>query len=127
MKKLTCRNYNKNNLRKLAVVQCIPSDLHASKDPRDYCISTLKESGIVDSIVLAVPLIEEHSVFDELGKKWGVDVYYGSWYNIVERICNASEKYNPDIIVRCLLRRFYLDTNLVKSMINKINEGYDYI
>ena len=56
-----------------------------------------------------------------------MDVYYGSPYNVIERICNASEKYNPDIVVRCLLRRFYLDTNLVKSMINKINEGYDYI
>lgn len=109
----------------LTVIQCTADEVH-STDPNDYCITPLQNSKIFDAIVLAVPKIGNFSIFDKLAKKWKVDVYYGSKYNVAERVHNASKKYFPDIVVRVLLRRFYVDLNLIKVMINAL-DGYDYV
>ena len=41
--------------------------------------------------------------------------------------CVLSLKVEPDIVVRVLLRRFYIDMDLTNSIILKLQEGYDYI
>ena len=110
----------------LAVIQCIAEDVHSS-NPDNYCISPLKKADFIDNIVLAVPKLGNFSIFDTLSKKWQVDVFYGSNYNVADRIYNASKKYSPDLVIRVLLRRFYIDLDLVKIMISKIKEGYDYV
>ncbi len=46
---------------------------------------------------------------------------------MAERIYNASKNFEPDIVVRVLLRRFYIDMDLINSLILKLQEGYDYI
>lgn len=110
----------------LVVIQCIAEDVHSS-NPDDYCISPLKKADFIDNIVLAVPKLGNFSIFNRLSKKWQVDVFYGSNYNVAERVYNASKKYSPDLVIRVLLRRFYIDLDLVKTMISKIKEGYDYV
>ena len=113
-------------MKVLCIIQCTPSDLYESIDPDDYCISALKQSNIFDNITLAVAKLNNYSVFDELSKEWGVDVYYGSSHNVAERLYSASVKYNTDVVVRVLLKRFYIDIDLVKTMIDSLN-GYDYV
>jgi spore coat polysaccharide biosynthesis protein SpsF (cytidylyltransferase family) len=113
-------------LKILAVIQCIAEDVHSS-NPDNYCISPLKKADFIDNIVLAVPKLGNFSIFDKLTKKWQVDVFYGSNYNVADRIYNASKKYSPDLVIRVLLRRFYIDLDLVKTMISKIKKGYDYV
>ena len=54
-------------------------------------------------------------------------MFFGSNYNVAERIYNASKNFEPDIVVRVLLRRFYIDMDLINSLILKLQEGYDYI
>lgn len=110
----------------LAVIQCTSEDI-ISTDPDDTCISALKESELFDDIVLAVPKLGNYSIFEGLSKKWNVDLLFGSNYNVAERIYNASKRFEPDIIVRVLLRRFYVDMDLINSLILKLQEGYDYI
>ena len=110
----------------LAVVQCISEDV-ISTNPSDTCIYALKKSELFDDIILAVPKLGNYSIFEGLSKKWNVDVFFGSNYNVAERIYNASKNFEPDIIVRVLLRRFYIDMDLINSLILKLQEGYDYI
>ena len=110
----------------LAVIQCTSGDV-TSTNPDDTCISTLKKSELFDDIVLVVPKLGNYSIFEGLSKKWNVNVFFGSNYNVAERIYNASKNFEPDIVVRVLLRRFYVDVNLINSLILKLQEGYDYI
>ena len=110
----------------LAVIQCTSEDV-ISTNPDDTCISILKKSELFDDIVLAVPKLGNYSIFERLSKKWNVNVFFGSNYNVAERIYNASKSFEPDIVVRVLLRRFYVDMDLTNSLILKLQEGYDYI
>ena len=110
----------------LAVVQCTSEDV-TSTNPEDTCISALKKSKLFDDIVLAIPKLGNYSIFEELSKKWNVSIFFGSNYNVAERIYNASKNFEPDIVVRVLLRRFYIDMDLINSLILKLQEGYDYI
>ena len=110
----------------LAVIQCTSEDI-ISTDPNDTCISALKKSELFDDIVLVVPKLGNYSIFEGLSKKWNVDMFFGSNYNVAERIYNASKNFEPDIVVRVLLRRFYIDMDLINSLILKLQEGYDYI
>ena len=110
----------------LAVVQCTSEDV-ISTNPEDTCISALKKSKLFDDIVLAIPKLSNYSIFEELSKKWNVSVFFGSNYNVAVRIYNASKNFEPDIVVRVLLRRFYIDMDLINSLILKLQEGYDYI
>jgi len=113
-------------LKILAVIQCTSEDV-ISTNPNDTCISALKKSELFDDIVLAVPKLGNYSIFEGLSKKWNVDMFFGSNYNVAERIYNASKNFEPDIVVRVLLRRFYIDMDLINSLILKLQEGYDYI
>jgi len=113
-------------LKILAVIQCTSEDI-ISTNPDDTCISVLKKSELFDDIVLAVPKLGNYSIFERLSKKWNVNVFFGSNYNVAERIYNASKSFEPDIVVRVLLRRFYVDMDLTNSLILKLQEGYDYI
>tara|TARA_B100001179_G_scaffold216465_1_gene187519 strand:- start:303 stop:1457 length:1155 start_codon:yes stop_codon:yes gene_type:complete len=113
-------------LKILAVVQCTSEDV-ISTNPEDTCISALKKSKLFDDIVLAIPKLSNYSIFEELSKKWNVSIFFGSNYNVAERIYNASKNFEPDIVVRVLLRRFYIDMDLINSLILKLQEGYDYI
>ena len=110
----------------LAVIQCTSEDV-ISTNPNDTCISALKKSELFDNIVLVVPKLGNYSIFEVLSKKWNVDVFFGSNYNVAERIHNASKNFEPDIVARVLLRRFYIDMDLINSLILKLQEGYDYI
>ena len=110
----------------MAVIQCTADDV-TSDNPDDTCITSLKDSGLIDNIVLAVPKLGNYKVFSELSKKWNVDLYFGSNYNVAERIYNAAKPFSPIIIIRVLLRRFYIDMDLVSTMILKLKEGFDYI
>lgn len=111
----------------LAIIQCTASDLYESINPDDYCVSALKESGMFEHIILAVPKIGNYKIFNALSKLWDVDVYFGENYNVAERLYNASRRYNPYIVARVLLKRFYIDFDLVEHMIKKLCQGYDYI
>ncbi len=110
----------------VCVVQCIASDLYDSRDSEDYVIGIAKKSNLFDRIVIAVPDVKESDIFVPLAKTWGVDLYKGSVNDITLRFLGAVG--DADIIARVLLKRSYLDINLVSEMINMIKEKkVDYI
>ena len=115
------------DLNIIAVIQCTPDDLFDSRDPNDYCISALKQSKIFSRIILAVPKLDNYKIFEDLAKEWGIDIFYGSNYNVAERLYNAAKPFSPDIVVRVLLKAFFIDMELVKKMINELKNDIDYV
>lgn len=59
-------------------------------------------------------------------QRFGIRVFEGSDLNVAKRILRAAQLYEADIIVRVLLRQFYLDLEQVGNQIqNFINKGSD--
>lgn len=114
-------------LKSVAVIQCTADDLYNSNDPNIYCIAALKESELFDDIIIASPRLGDYKKIIKIAKKWNIPCYFGSSYNVAERLYNATKKLDPHVITRVLLKRFYIDLDLVQEMIHKVNEGYDYI
>lgn len=109
-------------------MQCTADDLYASRNAEDYCIDVCHRSGLFDCIVLAVPDQEESRAFDELVKPWQVELVKGPVFNVADRILLAMHGYDLDVAARILLRRFYLDSELVSEMIALLlSEGADYV
>lgn len=110
-----------------AVIQCTVSDLYDDFDQELYSVKILKEADFIDKIVLAVPKLNNYRVFDSVSADWGVDLYYGSDFDVCERIINAVKSSGPDVVVRTLLKRFYTDMDLVRRMVDLVREGCDYV
>lgn len=122
------KNQRINRPRVGAIVQCTASDLYSSRDPEDYCIHVAKNCGFFDDVALAVPDVPESSVYDGLARQWGVKLVKGSNFNVADRMLKAAQALEVDIVVRLLLRRFYLDTDLVAQMVEQLVEsGADYV
>ncbi len=121
--------YNrKDSLKRcVAVVQCTKGDLYESIDPSDYCISVLKESGLFHTIVMAMPDTDRSEEINRLAEEWGVEIYHGSEFNIAKRLYDAAVPYRPDVVVRVLLKRFYMDMELVEEMMRTVAAGYDCV
>ncbi len=109
-------------------VQCNASNLYDSKDQNNYVIGVAKRTKIFDDIVLTVPDEKENYIFEDLSKKWEVNLYKGSVYNVCDRLNKAAKLYQADIIIRVLLKRFYLDTKIISNMIQLLaDKKADYI
>ncbi len=115
----------KINEKIVAVIQCTSSDFYESLDENDYCISKLKESNLFNSIILVMPNLEESYQYSRHADLWGVNIYFGDIWDVSIRIFEGVQYLNPDIIVRVLLKRFYLDIELIKKQIEFIKNGAD--
>ena len=113
-------SFNQSNIRVGALIQCTAGDLYASRDPYDYSVGVAKECGLFDEVILAVPHTSDSAVFDDVTKEWKVKLVKDSEFNVAERMLQAAEFGNVDIIVRLLLRRFYMDTDLVRDLISML-------
>lgn len=113
--------------KNLCVLQFHYTDLMPLLD--DYnCISKLQESGIFDDIVLAVADIQENQILIDYAKKWEVDIHFGSVDNVHLRFMEIIEKYNADIILRVLPQWYFIDVDLIESMVDFLKDNKaDYL
>ncbi len=111
-----------------AIVQCTPADLVNSRDPDDYVIGKCLEAGFIDEVVLACPDGADAVSLEQAAETWGVQIYKGSDMNVAARLLGAAQSVNATIIVRVLLRQFYLDVEQLDRMVTllKTNRA-DYI
>jgi 2-polyprenyl-3-methyl-5-hydroxy-6-metoxy-1,4-benzoquinol methylase len=113
-------------MKTVCVVQCTAGDLYADKDPDKYVIGIARKCRLFDRIVLAVPDLEASRIFEQLATSWQVDLHLGSVNDITERILAACGE--AELIARVLLKRSYLDTELVSEMIEIARrERVDYV
>jgi len=91
-------------------------------------VEKIKQSGIFDDVVIAAADIPENRLLEEYSAFWNVDIRYGSIKNITERIKDIANTLQAKTILRALVHWFFIDVDLVKKMINKLeSNGSDYL
>jgi len=116
----------------IAVIQCTAADLCASTDPADYVVGPLQASGLFDRIVIASPALGDMPRLQAQAANWDIPAYFGHDYDVGQRLLAACALVAPGlpahaIVVRVILRRFYIDLALVRRMIEMIEAGSDYV
>ena len=109
-------------MKTACVIQCTASDLYPSRDPNDYVIGVARNCGLFDRVILAVPDVQESRIFEDLAAQWEVELCFGPVNDVTKRILAAAGQ--ADLIARVLLKRSYMDENLVAEMID-ILKGHD--
>ncbi len=111
----------------IAVIQAHYTDLLPNDTAADhYVIAKLRESHRIDRIVIAVPDMPANAALASVAAAWGVDLFLGSEYDVIDRLIGAAEfaGAGPDaVIVRVLMNRFYLDTALVDRQIDLLRSS----
>jgi spore coat polysaccharide biosynthesis protein SpsF (cytidylyltransferase family) len=111
----------------IAVIQAHYTDLLPNDTAADhYVIAKLRASRRIDRIVIAVPDMPASRALVPVAAAWGVDLFLGSEYDVIDRLIGAAEFAGaaPDaVIVRVLLNRFYLDTALVDRQIDLLRSS----
>ncbi len=111
-----------------AIIQCTAADLVNSRDPNDYVIGKCLEAGFIDEIVIACPDDLGAVSLEKAAETWGVQIYKGSDMNVASRLLGAAQMVSAKIIVRLLLRQFYLDVEQVERMVALLKaKQADYI
>jgi spore coat polysaccharide biosynthesis protein SpsF (cytidylyltransferase family) len=106
----------------VAIVQANHTDLLPGDSRADhYVIAKLRESRRIDRIVVAAPATPGNRQFEPIAREWGVDLFLGAEYDVIERMLGAAEfvDASPDaVLARVLMNRFYLDAALVDRQID---------
>ncbi len=111
-----------------AIIQCTPADLVNSHDPDDYVIGKCLEAEFIDEVVIACPDDPESVSLEQAAATWGVQLYKGSDMNVAARLLGAAHSVNATIVVRVLLRQFYLDVEQLERMVALLKaKQADYI
>jgi SAM-dependent methyltransferase len=114
--------------RTLAVIQAHHTDLlPGDRDPAHYSIAPLQKTRGIDRIVIAAADVPQNRPFAQIAPAWGVDVFFGSEIDIVDRTLRAAESLGAArdaVIVRTLLNRFYADVALIDGMIERLRASH---
>jgi SAM-dependent methyltransferase len=116
----------------LAIVQANVTDLlPGDADRSHYVIARLEASRRIERIVIAAPDTAPNRAFEPLARAWGVILFFGSEFDVVDRLIRAAESIGaaPNAaIARVLMNRFYLDIALVDREIDLLREtGSDVV
>lgn len=113
--------------RVAAVIQCTASDLCGSTNPEDYVVAPLLRSNLFSSVTIAAPNLGDTQRLRDQAAAWGTEFYVGHDYDVCARLLAVAERGKADIIARFILRRFYVDLDLVARMIQLVADGSDYV
>lgn len=111
----------------IAIVQAHYTDLLPGDTAADhYVVAKLRESRRIDRVVIAAPVTPANRALEPVAAAWGVDLFLGSEYDVIERMIGAAASVGaaPDtVIARVLMNRFYLDIALVDRQIDLLRSA----
>jgi spore coat polysaccharide biosynthesis protein SpsF (cytidylyltransferase family) len=100
----------------------------AGKPALWHVINRLKESRLIDEIVIATTVKAEDQAIVTLAADSGVKSYSGSEDDVLDRYFQAAKKYCADVIVRVTSDCPLLDPDIVDDVVKYFLENcYDYV
>jgi spore coat polysaccharide biosynthesis protein SpsF len=89
----------------------------------DIIIETINSLEL--PIILAIPDDNDNDILEN--KFYGVSIFRGSNFNVLERFINAAKRYNLSYIVRVCADNPFLDRALLLGLLDEIKGPIDYI
>lgn len=80
-------------------------------------IERIKQSSLIDEIVIATTILEDDDIIEKEALKNGVKVYRGSEKNVLSRYYEAAKENNADIIIRITSDCPLIDPVIINNMI----------
>ena len=90
----------------------------AGKPMLEHLVERLKQVSLIREIVIATPNNEADNVLIQLADRLGVGHYQGSEENVMERVIEAGQKYDADIICEVTGDCPIIDPELVQQLIS---------
>ncbi|HNX68455.1 MAG TPA: glycosyltransferase family protein [Candidatus Omnitrophota bacterium] len=92
-----------------------------------HSIVRLKRCRSLDRIVIATGDRKENQPILELARAEGVEGFAGSENDVLDRYCQAADRYKPQHVVRCTGDCPMLDPNIIERIIKThVDGGFDY-
>ena len=110
----------------LAVIQCTSKEVTSLFDLGNSVVPRLGKLSFIDQVILVLPRINnsiELIEFEQHANRLGLNFFFGSEFDVSDRIKSAAEFYDCQIIVRVLLRQFYLDLEMVERQYSDLVNG----
>lgn len=91
-------------------------------------IRRLKQSTLLDEIVLATSTKKEDKKLGKIAKEENIEIFFGSEENVLNRFYESAKKYKIDVIVRITADNPCLDYKIIDKGIGFfLKNNYDYI
>lgn len=91
-----------------------------------YIINRLKQDAEIE-LVLAVSDREEDDIFEEIARTEEVQIYRGSYDNVLDRMCGAANLCGAKDFVRVYANYPLIDIDALKALVKEhIEKKYDY-
>ena len=111
----------------LAIVTAIPEELPDSGNLSETVFFNLPKTKI-DRYVLLIADLEGSSKLAQWAEENSIDYLIGDADSVKDRIDKAIKKYDPDILIRLMLRACWMDVELVDETIDcLIDTESDYV
>ncbi len=102
-------------------------NLDSDKTVLDYVIQQLRNSKLIDKLVIATTDLEEDEVITKHAKVIGIEYFRGSSLNVLDRFYNCAKNFSFSTIVRITADCPLIDPQIVDLVIEKFKEqSYDY-
>ena len=94
----------------------------------DFVINQIKDSGLINEIIVATSnLVEDNKIVEHL-KKNNIKFFLGSPTDLLDRYFKCAKKFSVSIIVRITGDNPLVDPRIIDSVIEKFrNNDYDYV
>lgn len=88
-----------------------------------HLINRLKQSQLIEKIVIATTNNAKDETILEMAKELGIDSYAGSEDDVLDRYYQAAKKYNAEVVVRITADCPLIDLHIVDKVIQRFLEG----
>jgi spore coat polysaccharide biosynthesis protein SpsF len=82
-----------------------------------HCVDRIKQSALIDKLVVAIPDTEENDIIEQLCESLGVDYFRGNESDCLDRFYMCARKYSADVIIRCTADCPLIDPEVIDQCI----------
>ena len=89
----------------------------------ELCLNRIKQSRLIDKIVIATTTKSSDDIIEELAQNLGFDCFRGSEIDLLDRFWQCANKYKADVVVRLTSDDPFVDYQVLDRAIKIFNEN----